>query len=186
VYTPLGNDLGIALHDANTHDPAVSQPLAALPSQLEKPALQLPSAHVPPEHTPVALAKLHGLPQRPQWAGLVAKAASQPSTALALQSPKPALQVMPHARLAQVLVALGRAGQAAPHAPQCATLDVTLVSQPFAPLPSQSPKPALQVMPHAPDAQVAAALEGVGHTLPQRPQLARSVERVEHAPLHTV
>jgi hypothetical protein len=110
------------------------------------------------------------LPQRPQCAGLVAKAASQPSTALALQSPKPALQVIPHARLAQVLVALGRAGHAAPHAPQWATLDVTSVSQPLAALPSQLPKFAPHVKPHTPEAHVAVALAGVAQTLPQRPQ----------------
>ncbi len=77
---------------------------------------------------------------------------------------------MPQALDAQVLVALGRAGHAAPQPPQCATVLVVLVSQPLPALPSQLPKPVLHAKPQVPDAQVADALPGAAQTLLQRPQ----------------
>ncbi len=59
-------------------------------------------------------------------------------------------------------------------------------SHPLAGLPSQSPKPAEQVKPHAPAAHVAVALAGMGHALPQRPQFERSSERCRHEPEQSV
>jgi hypothetical protein len=158
------------LHELNTHAPAVSQPLLALPSQFENPLLQVPRAQAPPLHVPLALANTQGLLQRPQCVALLEKFASQPSTALLLQSPKPPLHEIPQALPAQVLAALGRVGQAAPQAPQWATELVRLVSQPLPALPSQLPKLVLQAKPQVPEAHVALALLGAAHTLPQRPQ----------------
>ena len=172
VYIPLGKVRGIALHDANTQAPAVSQPFDALPSQFEKPVLQVPSEQVPPLQVPDALAKVHARPHDPQLAALFEKFASQPSTTLPLQLPKPLVQVIPQALLAQVLVELGRAGHVAPQAPQWVTLDVVFVSQPLVALLSQLPKPAPQVKPQVPEPQVVVALARAGHALPQRPQFA--------------
>ena len=60
--------------------------------------------------------------------------------------------------------------QIRPQAPQLPLSMVRSVSQPFAGLPSQLPKPALQTMAHWPPAQVAVPLVD-GQTLPQPPQL---------------
>ena len=60
--------------------------------------------------------------------------------------------------------------QARPHTPQCEFEVLRLVSQPLLALPSQSPKPALQVKPQLDDAQVVVALARAGHTLPHEPQ----------------
>src|SRR5439155_22776353 len=59
-----------------------------------------------------------------------------------------------------------------PHAPQFLTSVRTLVSQPFAGFPSQSPNPAKQaVMTHCPFTHPGTAF-GAVHTRPQAPQLA--------------
>jgi len=62
--------------------------------------------------------------------------------------------------------------QVIPQPPQLLTLLVVLVSQPLPARPSQLPKPAAQVMPHEPPAQLGVPLLPL-HTLPQLPQLAR-------------
>ena len=72
--------------------------------------------------------------------------------------------------------------QTLPHAPQLLTSPVVLISQPLAGSRSQSAKPALQVKPHTPAAQVGCALAGVGQTVPQAPQL-RMVFRSVQTPL---
>ena len=92
--------------------------------------------HAPAEHTcPAAQAR----PQTPQLALLVLRLVSQPLAALPSQLPKPGLQLATvHAPAAQPAVALA-SEQAAPQAPQCAGVTVTLVSQPLAALPSQLP-----------------------------------------------
>ena len=60
----------------------------------------MPIAHAPAEHVAEALAKLHTLPQPPQWAVLVVLA-SQPLAAMPSQSTQPAS----HAPSAQALLA---------------------------------------------------------------------------------
>jgi hypothetical protein len=75
-------------------------------------------------------------PQPPQFLSLVRVLVSQPGSRS--QSAKPGLQVKPHIPALHVVVALARAGQAFPHIPQCEVDVLTLVSQPFAELPSQS------------------------------------------------
>jgi hypothetical protein len=163
----------------------VSQPFEATLSQLPKPALQAPTAHAPAAHTLVALASEQVARHAPQCVADVERLVSQPLATTPSQLPKPALHVMPHAPDAQVaapLVAL----HAAPHAPQCVGEVARLVSQPLPATPSQSPKPALQVKPHVPRAQVGVALGRAEHTVPHAPQLVRSVWRFTQRPAHIV
>jgi hypothetical protein len=69
-----------------------------------------------------------------------------------------------------VAVALGRAGQAFPHIPQCEVFVRVSVSQPFMGLPSQSAKPGLQVKRHTPMLHVVVALARAGQAFPHIPQ----------------
>jgi hypothetical protein len=117
----------------------VSQPFVGLLSQLPKPALQDATPHAPPTQAAVPLVVVHAVPQAPQFPTLVARLVSQPLLASLSQSPKPALQVKPHAPAAQVLVLFGREGHTVPQAPQFAVSAARLVSQPLALLLSQSP-----------------------------------------------
>lgn len=59
-------------------------------------------------------------------------------------------------------------------------------SQPFAVLPSQLPKPPLQVMPQVDAAQVAVAFARAGQAFPQAPQCAGLDVVFTQAPLHSV
>jgi len=94
---------------------------------------------------------------------------SQPLLKFPSQLPKPALQVMPHLLALQVAIPFVPL-HTLPQAPQLVMLEVRLVSQPLLKFPSQLPKPALQVMPHAPALQVAVPFVPL-HVLPQTPQL---------------
>ena len=109
------------------------------------------------------------MPQPPQWLAVVFRFTSQPFVATPSQLPKPALQVNPHARAAQFVVALARAGHTLPHAPQLLTSALTGSSQPFVRrLPSQSAKPVAQVPVQAPPVQVGETWF-VEHAMPQPP-----------------
>jgi hypothetical protein len=75
-------------------------------------------------------------------------------------------------------------GQAVPQAPQWVGVFDRLVSQPLAGLPSQLPKPVVQVKPHRPLLHVGVVLGGVGQALLQRPQCERLEARgVSHPSL---
>ncbi len=128
---------------------------------------QVPSRH--------ACVEVHALPQAPQWLLLLPRSASQPSTALPLQLPKPVLHAMAHAPPVHDVDALGRAGHAAAQAPQLLTLVARSVSQPLVATPSQSPRPVLQRKPQVDEAQVVVAPVRAGQALRQAPQLATSV-----------
>jgi hypothetical protein len=118
----------------------------------------------------VAVRAGHAAPQPPQCETLFVVLTSHPSAPFELQSPKPALQMNPQADPEQKLLALARAGHALPQAPQCETLLVVLVSQPFAALPSQLPKPAVhEATRHEPEAHVAEPFATEQPT-PQPPQ----------------
>lgn len=72
---------------------SASQPLAGFMSQSANPALQRYS-QLPALHPAVMLGRAgQALPQRPQWVTELERPTSHPSAAVALQSPKPALQV---------------------------------------------------------------------------------------------
>ena len=98
---------------------SVSQPLVTLPSQSTKPALHA-TAQRPAAHAGVPLAALHALPHIPQWAAVVERSVSQPLAGFMSQSPKPAVHVRAQRPETHAEVALGRAPQALPQAPQCA------------------------------------------------------------------
>jgi len=72
--------------------------------------------------------------------------------------------------------------QTLPHAPQFAESLVTSCSQPFEVMPSQSAKPSLHLEPQTPTEQVAAALAGLGHTVPQSPPWPLSLVRSASQP----
>ena len=97
-------------------------------------------------------------PHPPQFLRSVSVFASQPSAMSPLQSAKNPMHTSPHLDASHRGASpVGAARHAAPHAPQFAALVERSVSQPFVASPSQSPKPAAQVNPHAPAVQVAAA-----------------------------
>jgi hypothetical protein len=159
----------------------VSHPLAALPSQLPKPALQV-IPHMPLVQVAVPLLALHTLPQAPQWVGEDERSVSQPLETTPSQLPRPGLhEATVHAPATQAGVALGRE-HIRPQPPQWLAVALVLVSQPLAALPSQLPKPALQVIPHTPPVQVAVPLLAL-HTLPQAPQWVGEDERLVSQPL---
>jgi hypothetical protein len=105
----------------------------------------------------------------------VAVAVSQPSVATLLQSAKPVAQaITPQRPVAHVPVALGGA-HARPHAPQWASVVPRSVSQPFAAIPSQSPKPGSQrTIAHAPAVQACVATCARLQRVPHIPQFAGS------------
>lgn len=95
---PVAPQIGLACAGAAGHAVAqepqceastatcTSQPSSTRPSQSAHPASHEPIAHEPSPQTPVACAGVHGAPQDPQFV-IVTSAASQPSSARALQSP---------------------------------------------------------------------------------------------------
>ena len=152
--------------------------LTQRPPQKVRPAPQV-ERHTPAEHTEPAA---HALPQRPQWALVLASGTSQPLVAAPSQSPKPALhEATVHAPDEQPAAALA-SEQAPPQRPQLDGVVLRLTSQPSVALALQSAKPAAQAMPHEPAAQVAVALVAL-HALPQRPQFATLVARAVSQPL---
>jgi hypothetical protein len=149
---------------------STSQPLVASPSQSAKPVMHDPTVQLPAVHEGVALGVEHALLHAPQCAVLVPRLTSQPSVAVVLQSAKPMLHANAQAPSVQELVALARAGQAEPHAPQCSTLVRVLTSQPLVAFMSQSPKGAMQLpMPQPPRIQAGTAFSPI-HRVPQLPQ----------------
>jgi hypothetical protein len=150
-----------------------SQPFDAAPSQFPNPTAQVPSVQVPLPHDSLAFARSQTVPQVPQSVS-VARLASQPFAATPSQLPNPALHAWSwQAPLKQEEEAFAKV-HALPHPPQLPTLAFRFVSQPFAALPSQSPKPALQAMLQLPLEQVGLPLAAL-HTRPQEPQFVGSV-----------
>jgi hypothetical protein len=157
-----------------------SQPLLGLPSQLAKPTAHV-GTHVPAVHTFVPLIWAHAEPHALQLAALVFRLDSQPFAATASQLPKPALQA-PRTQAPAVQLAPAFANvQVVPHAPQLVTVAFRFVSQPFAPLPSQSPQPALQLGTHAPVVQAVVPC-AFAQAFPQDPQLATVLFRFVSQP----
>jgi hypothetical protein len=119
----------------------------------------------------------HAAPQRPQCETLVLVLVSQPFVRMPSQSPKPVEHVYEHTPAEHTGEALAAAGHVFMQRPQCTVLVLRLVSQPFAALPSQSPKPGLHESPQRPAAHEGAALAPEGQTMPHVPQLAALVAR---------
>ncbi len=122
----------------------ISQPLASIASQLPNDGLHEPMAHVPVAQVSLAFAREQTVPHDPQLVREVSDA-SQPFASVASQFPYVGLQAeIAHEPVEHVAEAFARA-QLVMHAPQCASV-VSACSQPVAVLPSQSPKPGLQVV----------------------------------------
>src|SRR5262245_52574963 len=110
----------------------------------------------------------HLTPQLPQLFGSAEVCASQPFATLLSQFLNPALHTMEHTELEHDATPPAEL-HAVPQAPQLFTLVFRSVSQPFAGLPSQSPKPALQTGAQLLPTQLVVPWALV-HCLPQRPQ----------------
>jgi hypothetical protein len=159
---------------------SASQPSLARPLQSAWVA-----SHVTTEQTPLLQCStapplvLHAKVQPPQWVASVLRLISHPSAALWLQSAKPVVHppggiahAYPVLVLLQTSVALAVL-HTCPQAPQLLVV-VMGVSHPLATLPSQSAKPALQVILHTDPTQVPTPPLWL-HTLPQAPQLFGSL-----------
>jgi hypothetical protein len=155
---------------------SVSQPFEATPSQSPRVgAAHMVRTHAPASQRAPAPGKLHRPPHLPQCRALLRVSTSQPLAGSPSQSAKPALHAATAQRpAAQAPRALAGA-HARPQAPQCAALARVSASQPFMASPSQSAKPSLQALTHAPAAQDTAALARGAHGLPQPPQCAVAV-----------
>jgi hypothetical protein len=140
---------------------------------------QTPAAQVAVPFVP-----LHTTPQPPQLVGLVLTLDSQPLAMLLSQLPKPALQVIAHTPLAQPGVPLALEHTVA-QLLQCVGSLSRFTSQPFAPLPSQLPQPALQAMLQTPAAQLAVPWL-VLHAVVHAPQCVGSVFRFVSQPFATL
>jgi hypothetical protein len=148
---------------------AVSQPLAALPSQSPKPAAHMATVHWPIVQAAVALARSQRVEHAPQRLLSLLRLASQPLLGSLSQSAKPAAQVYVHAPAAHDAVALGRSAQAMPQPPQWAVLVWVLASQPLPGVLSQSANGAVHApTAHTPLLHMAIAL-GTSQRLPHAP-----------------
>lgn len=97
---------------------------------------------------------------------LVVSAVSQPSVAVALQSPRPASHVNPHEPSTQVRVELGLAAHTVPHPPQLSGSVPVATSQPLVAFPSQSVKPGAHVHAQSRPEHVETAPGGGAHSQP--------------------
>jgi hypothetical protein len=144
-----------------------SHPLGSPLSQLPKPGLQALILQAPVEHVPVALARLHGVAQAPQFVSVVS-GASQPLASMLSQLPKPGLHVLiMQVAVEHVAIAFARL-HAVPQAPQLAR-EFNCVSQPLSALLSQSANPGLQAIEQMPPPHEGEPLT-LEHALAQPPQ----------------
>jgi len=123
-------------------------------------------------HEPMTQPSVAGqtLPQTPQWSESVRRSRSQPFAAMPSQSLYPLVQpTTAQDDAMHAGIAFG-SEHAAPHALQCATDVESDVSQPFVPLPSQSPYPLWQFHAQIPELQYGVALAGAEHVRPHSPQ----------------
>jgi hypothetical protein len=135
------------------------------------PVTQLwPPGHARP-HIPQLVASLWRSTQRPGLPGATP------------QMVAPAAHVPPHTAAAQVAVPPTGAGHVVPQRPQLFAVVLRLVSQPLAALPSQSPKPVLQVRRHAPVVHAAVWFGPAVHVRPHAPQLVTLVLVLVSQPL---
>ena len=158
-----------------------SQPSLTRPLQFPQPAAQAVMEQALPEHDDVAWFVLQASAQPPQFKALVPVLVSQPLTKLLSQSPIGAVQAMPQVPLLHDgLPPL--ALQTLTHVPQWVSSFFRSASQPLLTTPSQLAKPAKQLMPQAPPAQLAVPWV-VLHTVEQVLQWSGSVPRFVSQPL---
>ena len=162
---------------------SVSHPFALMLSQSPQFGSHMPTAHVPVAHDSVARARVHPVPQLPQF-DVVVSDVSQPSEVMPLQLPQPPLHVVSaHVPDAHDSPALGRL-QPVPQVPQSESV-VSEVSQPLVSTLSQLPNPAA----HVTSAQLRVAHDSVAfgrlHATSQAPQSVSVSSRVSQ-PLERV
>ena len=110
----------------------ISQPSLVMPLQFANVPMHELITQPPPEQAGFAFARLHALPQPPQFWTSVFVEISQPSPFVLLQSAKPDEHAtMLQLPLAQVSLAFARL-QTLPQPPQFERLDEISVSQPYA------------------------------------------------------
>jgi hypothetical protein len=122
----------------------------------------------------------HEMLHMPHVAGLFVRFASHPSARFVLQFAKPVAHASPHTPAVQAGVAFGPDAQTARHTPQLSGSVPVFTSHPFDAFPSQSAKPAAQVIEHVPVVQTAVLFAPEGQTVPHVPQLFTSVARFVH------
>ena len=138
--------------------------------------------HTPAVHVALPPAGVaHAWPHAPHWPTSVCRFDSQPFVASWSQSPRPVAQDFPHTPAVHCALPPTGVAHEVPQAPQRDASFWRSVSQPLSVLPSQSPKPALQPMRHAPAVHTPAALVLPGQVCPHWPQcvvlLCRSVSQ---------
>ncbi len=143
---------------------SVSQPLAAFPSQLPKPALHIPIVQTPAGQLAAAPGNAQPVPHPPQFV-TVSSGVSQPLAMFPSQLPKPVLHI-PNVHTPAGQVALARVNAQVVPQPLQFVVVLSAVSQPLVVLPSQFPKPVLQVSLHELAMHEATPLAPVGHTRP--------------------
>jgi hypothetical protein len=185
VHTPAAQKLAalVRVGHALPHVPQLpgsNVVLVQAPEQLVRPVPHV-VVHTPAEHTCPAP---HRVPHAPQFALSVLVLTSHPLIASPSQLPEPALHV-PSVQLpaAQVAPALGNE-QRSPQPPQLlASVAFTAVSQPFAAMPSQLPKPVLHAPTiHAPAEHACVATLASAQRASHAPQLFTSVAVLAHVP----
>jgi hypothetical protein len=123
-------------------------------------------------------------PQPPQLAASLCRFTQRPGLpGAAPHTVWPAAHEPPQVPIAHVAVPPTGAGHTLPQRPQLVAVVLRLVSQPLAALPSQSPKPALQVSRHAPAVQAAVWFAPAVHARPQAPQCMSEVPVLVSHPL---
>ena len=156
----------------------VSQPFVRMsPSQSAKPTAHVPMHPPDPQVRATTPAALHMALQEPQLFGSL-----EVSMHVAL-APVPQVVSVPHDTRQVPPEHMRPPVQALPHAPQFKLLLLRLTSQPFAAIPSQFAKPALQLAkPHTPAEQYAVAFDTAQMVL-QVPQFVALVVRLASQPL---
>ncbi len=172
-----------AAEHARTAPQFNSHPSTALALQLFQPEVHDATVHVLAAQLGTPLATAHGLAHAPQFASDVRRSASQPFAAIPSQLPKLVLQVKPHVAPVHALLAFATAGHAAPHIPQLASDVRVSVSQPFAAIASQLPRPAAHDATVQIPAAHAAVANGSEHAVAHDPQLATEVRKSASQPL---
>jgi hypothetical protein len=165
-----GHGASHAPHRSGSDAVSASQPSAGSPLQSLKGAAHVPSPQTPPAQAPLACGNEQADAHVPQCAADVCVFASQPSAGSPLQSSKGAA----HAVILQVPASHAPAPfameQGLSHPPQCSSLSVVSVSQPFWRSPSQSPNPPLHCTSQAPLEHVTVVTFGPSaHSTPHFP-----------------
>ncbi len=120
---------------------STSHPLLGAPSQSANPAAQTPTAHSPPVHLAVAFAVRQSEPHAPQLSASPPTSTSHPVAAAPSQSAKPPAQTTLQPPSRHDALVLGPPRHARVQVPQWRVSLVSLASQPFASIASQSPHP---------------------------------------------